>query len=164
MFQNLASIKEAGFTGFKTVEQLWNDYSVIPDERGVYLILNPDCTMKQFLSKGVGGYFKGKDPNLSVPQLTSNWVDNSHVLYIGQAGGNGSSATLRKRLRQYLEFGRGKPVGHYGGRLIWQLFHHKELIVVWKILKDSNPRDEEGWFLREYLNYYTKLPFANLTF
>jgi hypothetical protein len=164
MFQDLSSIKEAGFSGFKTVEQLWHDYSLIPDKKGVYLILNPDCTMKQFLLKGVGGYFKGKDPNLSIPQLISNWVDNSYILYIGQAGGNGSSATLRKRIRQYLEFGKGKPVGHYGGRLIWQLTQHKELIVAWKILESSNPRKEEANLLKEFFSIYEKLPFANLSF
>lgn len=164
MFQNLTSIKEAGFTGFKKVEQLWNDYTVIPDERGVYLILNPEISMKQFLTKGVGGYFKGKDPNLSIPQLTSNWVENSHVLYIGQAGGNGSSATLRKRVKQYLEFGKGKPVGHYGGRLIWQLSHHRDLIVAWKVTGTVDPSIEENNQLRAFYDTYGLLPFANLKF
>lgn len=125
MFQELTKIKEAGFTGFKTVAQLWNDNSNIPNEKGVYLIINPDCTKNHFTIKGVGGFFKGKDPNLSVNDLKANWVDDCYVLYIGQAGGNGSAATLKKRLKQYLDFGKGKPVGHYGGRLIWQLSHHQ---------------------------------------
>ena len=32
-------------------------------------------------------------------ELSKNWVENSFVVYIGQAGGNGSAATLRKRLK-----------------------------------------------------------------
>ena len=121
MYKNLSSVKKAGFTGFKTVEQLWNDYSGIPSERGIYVILNPDCSQQKFLERGVGGFFKGKDPNVSLNELTTKWIDGCHLLYIGQAGGNNSSATLRKRLKQYLDFGQGKPVGHFGGRLIWQL-------------------------------------------
>ena len=155
---------KAGFDGFKTVEQLWIDYSTIPDVRGVYLILNPDCTKKQFLEKGVGGYFKGKNPNLSIQQLTSKWVENSHILYIGQAGGKGSSATIRKRIKQYLEFGKGKPVGHYGGRLIWQLSNLKGLIVAWKATFTTDPKKGESKLLRAFNESYGKLPFANFKF
>jgi hypothetical protein len=154
MFQNLTTIKEAGFTGFKTVAQLWDDPSTIPNEKGVYMIWNPDCSKKQFMTKGVGGFFKGKDPNLGANDLKANWVDDCHVLYIGQAGGNGSAATLKKRLKQYLDFGKGKPVGHYGGRLIWQLSHHPELIVAW---------NEEKILIQDFISYYGRLPFANLT-
>ncbi len=164
MFQDLSKFKELGFSGFKTVEQLWNGLSDLPNERGIYIILNPDCTMKQFMVKGVGGYFKDKDPNISLSDLNSKWVDGCSILYIGQAGGNGSSATLRKRIKQYLNFGQGKPVGHYGGRLIWQLAHYKNLIVAWKITPNSDPREEEKLLMKDFYNFYGRLPFANLTF
>lgn len=164
MFQDLSKIKESGFIGFKTIEQLWNDYSNLPNEKGIYVILNPDCSIKQFLSKGVGGFFKTKDPNVSLSELNSNWVNDCHLLYVGQAGGNGSSATLKKRVKQYLDFGKGKPVGHYGGRLIWQLSHHKSLIVAWKVTRTTDPRDEERTLIKDFYGYYGRLPFANLTF
>lgn len=164
MFQDLSKIKELGFTGFKTVEQLWNDNSCLPNNRGIYVIINPDCSSKKFLLKGVGGYFKDKDPNISLSELSTNWVDNCQVVYIGQAGGNGSSATLKKRLKQYLDFGKGKPVGHYGGRLIWQLSNHKNLIVAWKAINTNDPRNEEAILIQEFYDYYGKLPFANLKF
>lgn len=164
MFQDLSKIKESGFSGFKTIAQLWNDNSCLPNERGVYMILNPDCSVKQFLPKGVGGYFKDKDPNISLSDLQGNWLDNCHVVYIGQAGGNGSASTLRGRLKQYLDFGKGKPVGHYGGRLIWQLENHKNLIVAWKVTKDKDPREEESILINDFHSYYGKLPFSNLKF
>jgi hypothetical protein len=164
MYNSIDTIKASGFTGFKTIAQLWNDYSIIPNESGIYLILNPHCSCKQYLKKGVGGFFKGKDPNLSVEELDKNWVNGCHVLYIGKAGGIGSSATLRKRLKQYLDFGKGKPVGHYGGRLIWQLANHPELIVAWKSKTTADPRTEERNLLREFEGHYVVLPFANLRF
>lgn len=162
MFQNIESIKEAGFTGFKSVSDLWNDHSAIPNEKGVYLIINPKYETKQFLSKGVGGFFKEKNPNVSLEVLANNWVENSFVVYIGQAGGNGSAATLRKRLKQYLDFGKGKPVGHYGGRLIWQIQHHSELLIAWKVLKNEDPKIIERQFINDFTGNYGRMPFANL--
>lgn len=163
MYKDLSSIKELGFSGFKSVEQLWNDYSIIPNERGVYIILNPDCSQKQFLTRGSGGFFKKEDPNVTIERLTSKWIDDCHLLYIGQAGGKGSSNTLKKRIKQYMEFGKGKPVGHKGGRFIWQLSHHQKLLVAWKVTAFVDPREEEAKLIREFHSYYDgKLPFANL--
>jgi len=164
MFQDLVQIKDSGFHGFKTIEQLWNDSSAIPNQRGIYLVLTPDSSSVSFFSKGVGGYFKQKDPNVSMDTLQSKWISGCHLIYIGQAGGNGSSATLRNRIRQYLEFGKGKPVGHYGGRYIWQLSNYKNLIIAWKDLPALDPRDEEKNLMHEFVGYYGRLPFANLTF
>lgn len=42
-----------------------------------------------------------------------------------------------------MSFGQGKPVGHWGGRLIWQLEDVKDLIVCWKVLEKEEPRDVE---------------------
>ena len=39
----------------------------------------------EFLAVGSGGHFKGKDPNISLADLKSNWVDNTKVVYIGKA-------------------------------------------------------------------------------
>ena len=40
----------------------------------------------EFLSRGTGGFFKGKDPNVSITELETNWVENTCVVYIGKAG------------------------------------------------------------------------------
>ena len=162
MYKNIDAIKAAGFTGFKSITELWKDHSAIPKEKGVYLIINPESEAKEFLIVGVGGFFKQKDPNVSLEELSKNWIENSFVVYIGQAGGNGSAATLRKRLKQYLDFGKGKPVGHYGGRLIWQIQDHPELLIAWKVLKDDDPKIIERRLINDFIDNYGKMPFANL--
>jgi hypothetical protein len=164
MYNDLSTIREMGVSGFKSVEQLWNDYSAIPNEKGIYFILNPDCSHKKFLKMGVGGFFKKEDPNVTIERLTSKWIDGCHLLYIGQAGGNGSSSTLSKRIKLYMDFGKGKPVGHKGGRFIWQLSHYRTLMVAWKATASTDPREEEQKLLQEFFGYYGKLPFANLVF
>ena len=161
-FNNLDDIRANGFIGFKTVNELWEDKSYLPKQRGVYMVLNPNTSNSQFISPGVGGFFKGKDPNVSAGELKSNLVENSLVVYIGKAGSLTGKATLHSRLGQYLSFGKGKNVGHWGGRLIWQLSNYKELIYCWKPILDNDPREIEKKLIEEYMVQFNKKPFANL--
>jgi hypothetical protein len=160
-FKNIEQIKEAGFVGFKKMKELFADNSTIPDIKGVYLILNPSKSA-EFLTVGTGGQFKGKNPNVEIEVLFKNWVDDTIVVYIGKAGKEGSSATLQSRLRQYFDFGKGKKVGHWGGRLIWQLSNSADLLVCWKSLPTDDPRKIESQLIMEFVSKYSKLPFANL--
>ena len=64
---------------------------------------------------------------MSITELSDNWVNNANVVYIGM-----TTSTLYKRLSDYLDFGQGKDVGHWGGRYIWQSRDHEELLVCWK--------------------------------
>jgi hypothetical protein len=161
-FNNIDSIKKEGFSGFKTMSELFIDDSSIPKIKGVYLVLHVNGKKPDFLPTGTGGHFKGKDPNVSLDELRSNWVDNSLVVYIGKAGGATSSATLHSRLKQYLKFGQGKNVGHWGGRLIWQLKHADDLIICWKPLPNEDPRTIESQLIKEFVSKFSKRPFANL--
>jgi hypothetical protein len=95
--------------------------------------------------------------------LEQNWVKKSKCVYIGKAGSLNGNATLRKRLKQYLRFGQGFNVGHYGGRLIWQLKNHSELTFCWMPLNEIEPRDLEKKILTEFIRQYGQRPFANLT-
>ncbi|MBC8200363.1 MAG: hypothetical protein H8E80_10065 [Desulfobacteraceae bacterium] len=101
-FSNVDEIKKAGFTGFKRMGELFDDSSMLPKIKGVYLVLYLGGKPPYFLKVGTGGHFKGKNPNISIAQLNNNWVDDTIVLYIGKAGKEGSNATLQSRLRQYL--------------------------------------------------------------
>lgn len=154
---------EAGFTGFTTIGALMADTCAAPAAAGVYVVMRNDDGRPTFTTKGTGGFFNQKDPNVSIDELERNWVDDTSIVYIGKAGGPKSGATLRSRLRQYMEFGQGKPIGHYGGRYIWQLQDARELTVCWKVIGDKDPRDVENQMIAMFkVEHGGRRPFANL--
>ena len=161
-FDSIEELKKVGFNGFKKMSNLFADSSVIPRTKGIYLVLNLDNKPPEFLPVGTGGHFKGKNPNVSIDELRANWVDQTIVVYIGKAGKSGSKATLQSRMRQYLGFGQGGNVGHWGGRLIWQLKNSTELIVCWRELAKEDPRDLEANLIQKFISKFSKRPFANL--
>lgn len=161
IFSSIELLKLNGFEGFLEISYLNQNIDSIPREKGVYFVI---CAGKDqdFLPCGTGGHFKGRNPNVQVDMLRNKWIDESMVLYIGKAGGSGSNATLRSRLRQYLLFGQGRNIGHWGGRYIWQLKNAENLLICWKTLPSDDPREIEIQLLNQFLNLYSKLPFANL--
>lgn len=151
-----------GFQGFKTVAELNRlGVDIIPDKMGTYLVLYKQ-NHPVFLKNSIGGHFKGKDPSVPVSKLVNSWISNEEIIYIGQAGGNGSKATLRKRLKQYLQFGSGKPVGHWGGRYIWQLKDSEKLVIAWKETA-QDPYIIETEMINKFKSKHGERPFANLT-
>ncbi|MBM3436217.1 MAG: hypothetical protein FJY07_08405 [Bacteroidetes bacterium] len=162
-FNNIDEIKIYGFEGFNTVKSLWQNRKIIPKEMGVYLVLNPEFENPEFIFPDVGGFFKSKNPNISLEELKTKWVEDSMVVYIGKAGEQGKNATLHSRIGHYLRFGQGKKAGHWGGRYIWQLANYYDLIFCWKVTEGENPRKVETKLIDEYYQQFHKLPFANLT-
>jgi len=160
-FSSIQELKKQGLNGFYSIKELTQNPLLIPKEKGVYLVLSFYNEVK-FLKEGTGGYFKGKNPNVPIAELKRNWISNALILYIGKAGGLDSKATLYSRLKQYIKFGQGKDVGHYGGRFIWQIQNSNELIVCWKELFNSEPSIVESQLIEEFSKKYTKRPFANL--
>jgi hypothetical protein len=161
-FSTIDEMKAAGFSGFVKMKDLFTDSSTIPREKGVYMVFLPKMEAPKFLETGSGGFFKGKNPNIPVGVLKSNWVNDTLVVYIGKAGKEGGGATLQSRLRQYLRFGQSHAVGHWGGRLIWQLQNAPELIVCWKALPEADPREAEATLIDGFREIYGNRPFANL--
>ena len=159
-FNDIKSIKANGFQGFHSMQALRNNPSLIPLQKGVYFILRKEDHKPHFLAVGSGGHFKGKNPNVSIATLTENWVEYSQVIYIGKAGGENSGATLQSRLNQYLKFGQGKPVGHWGGRFIWQIADSDNLIICWKTLPDMEPRQVESNLIEQFVSLYGKHSFS----
>lgn len=155
-FQTIEDVENSGFEGFISIEQLRPDKSVIPSGAGVYMIIRPTKTAPQFLTEGTGGHFKGKNPNICIDTLQKNWIDDSCVLYIGKA------TSLRRRLKQYIDFGDGQPVGHWGGRYIWQLKEASQLLVCWKETPEENSKEVESRLIQEFKSIYKMRPFANL--
>ncbi|MDE6397572.1 MAG: hypothetical protein K2K84_09900 [Muribaculaceae bacterium] len=162
MNSQIEQLKNAGFTGFVTVADLRQSCSCIPDVMGVYVVLRTSHDAPSFVNPGTGGFFKGKDPNVPVSKLRENWVDGNQIMYIGKAGDPGSSSTLRKRIKQYIGFGEGKPVGHQGGCYIWQLSDAADLVFAWKPLPGGYPSTEESRMIQEFKTRNGGMrPFAN---
>lgn len=112
----------------------------------------------QFLSASPAGRFKGKDPTVAAERLASESCDDAAVVYIGKAD------LLRRRLRQYARFGAGEPVGHWGGRFIWQLADSDQLQVAWRVLTGTETaRAFEQRLLERFVELHGVRPFANLT-
>ena len=161
-FKTLEDIKDQGFVGFIKISDLMRDSSKIPDRPGVYMVLYAGSSTPTFLEIGTGGFFDGTDPNMPVSYLKQKWGNDTVVVYIGKAGGIGNKATLSKRLRMYLRFGQGKPVGHYGGRLIWQIENSGDLLICWNTMISDEPRNVEAELIRDFVKCYKKKPFANI--
>jgi hypothetical protein len=68
--------------------------------------------------------------------LIANWVDGAEVVYIGKAD------QLKRRLTQFADFGGGKPIGHWGGRLIWQLHEYRRAAL--RVERNAGPRPCRG--------------------
>ena len=151
-------LQEAGFMGFIDIKTLKEYSGHLPREKGVYVVLRMSENDPVFLEKGSGGFFKGKNPNVSLSKLRENWIDDSQIMYIGQ-----TTTSLQSRLSQYLRFGSGMAVGHYGGRYIWQLKDSDKLVFAWKTLPSTDTRAYERTMLQDFLNTHGALPFANLT-
>jgi len=168
LFDSIESLKKEGFVGFKTVAKLRENRSIIPRVRGIYMVLYLGEGRPKFVAKGTGGEFKGEDKNVAISLLESKWVSNTIVIYIGQAGGvlagKWSEATLFDRVRRYIKYGEGRPVGHQGGCYIWQISGCEELVLCWKPLPNhiSDPKQIEGELIKEFMSKYDgKMPFAN---
>lgn len=156
-FSNMNNLKTTGFVGFVPVAELWDGaLRMIPDVPGVYVVCRVSDGVPVFLETGSGGHFKGKTPNVAVAELAANWVDGTPVLYIGKA------TSLRKRISQYVRFGQGKPVGHWGGRYIWQLADAPDLLFCWREV-DGDPDAVETELIRAFREAYGSRPFANLS-
>ena len=162
LFNSRKKMERDGFHGFIAINELMRSNFRVPTKKGVYFVLNMKNDPPIFLEKNIGGHFKGKDPTVSRSTLNSKWVDNTTVIYIGQTGGGSSGATLIDRLQQLIQFGQGLPVGHWGGRYMWQLEDNRGHVVCWKILKDRDPQNIKKDLLKDFRNKYGKLPFANL--
>lgn len=172
-FKTLENLAEAGFGGFVPVSKLKADGIHAPEDSlaeadlgrpGVYMVVRTDDSEPVFVTEGSGGHFKGRNPNVPVGELQANWVKDTCVVYIGKAGGGSSRATLRKRIGQYIRFGSGEPVGHWGGRYIWQLEDADNLLFCWRATKEWEDAEEiESELIENFKSRYDgHRPFANL--
>ena len=145
---------DLGFVGFQPLHALAAGCPQVPSSSGVYAVVLEPVSGPAFLERSIGGHFKRADPTVPVETLAAKWVDHVPTLYIGRA------TSLRSRLALLVRYGRGEPVGHRGGRYLWQLARSDELEVAWR--PDADPVGAESSLLDAFESAYGRLPFANL--
>jgi hypothetical protein len=156
MNKNLKTYQNDGFKGFVKVSELQLSCNQVPRVGGIYVVLRTSETEPKFLKHGTGGYFKEKDPNVSISKLEDKFISGSITMYIGKGD------DLHERICKLLKFGNGHKIGHWGGRYLWQLSDAQDLLIAWKETPNGNPESIEKKMLEEYRKEYGKLPFANL--
>ena len=152
-FARDALVKD-GFEGWVTFEAL-RSTDPCPEVGGVYVVARADASSPTFVDQSCGGWFKDRDPTVSVCELEANWVSDAEIVYIGKAN------NIRRRLKEFAKFGAGHKIGHWGGRLIWQLEESARLVVAWKPTPDIDPLAYEARLIAEFRAAYGKPPFAN---
>ena len=155
-------LQKYGFEGFKTILELMNSCKEIPKLMGVYVVLRERNDHPMILEKRPFDCQEDKYPCYSKAELEEEWVEGTHIVYIGKAGGLGQKTELHKRLSTYIRFGKGKKAAHGGGRSIWQLADAQELIVCWRVLTDEEPCCVESKMIADFCKKHDgKRPFAN---
>ena len=158
-----AFLRAQGFVGFLRAGQLHDRRCEgLPNERGVYAILRDSPYTPEFMARSSAPVYRGVDPSLPIEELEARWVPGAHVLYISRARGPGVRSLLKQRIKRLLRFGHGRVVGHWGGRLLWQLRDHGALLVAWKPTGEDDPALVEAALLAGFVARYGTLPFANL--
>lgn len=147
-----------GFIGFKDVNP-----ADLPTQPGVYVILRENDALPSFLTRSPAGWFKGKDPTVPVAELEESWPDGAHCVYIGKAASPTPRRHLRKRLTEFRRYGDGEPVGHQGGRRIWQLADADDFIVAWMRTPDRDPDQVESELIAEFVETHGRRPIGNRT-
>jgi len=154
-------LKAEGFAGFRPIRSL--ETMRIPQGTGLFTVVAPEDFQARFLTKSTAGISKKKDPSLSAAALAAEWVDGAVVLYVGKAGpGSKGNRGLRRQIQEFVDFGQGKPPGHWDGRLIWQLADAGSLTIAWKELPAGQLAGAEAGCHAAFVEEFGRLPFANL--
>lgn len=111
-FNTIDDLKAAGFEGFIPVAQLQTDSTAIPRTAGVYMVVYTGENMSEFLSRGTGGFFKGKDPNVSITELETNWV-KKYMCGLHRKSRNNPPKTIKSisEIREWTKYrALGRPI------------------------------------------------------
>lgn len=158
---NKQTLRADGFAWFRPLARL--EINRVPQAPGIFAVLKPEGFEPRFLAKSTAGVFKKKDPSLREAALAAEWIDDADVLYLGKAGpGSKGNRGLRRQIQEFVDFGKGKPPGHWDGRLIWQLADSQSLVIAWKELPAAEVNPAEAKYHADFRELYGRLPFANL--
>ena len=158
---NRKSLNDDGFTGFRPITDL--EIIRIPQRQGIFAVLRPEGFEPRYLAQSTAGTFKKKNPSLSKAALAAEWVPDADVLFIGKASpGSKGNRGLRRQISEFVDFGIGRPPGHWDGRLIWQLVDADALLVAWKELPAEALNAAHAGYHAQFRQFHGRLPFANL--
>jgi hypothetical protein len=145
------------FRGFVTAADLQNGkVGEVPLEPGAYVWLYEKPGRPKFLAKSPAGWFKGRDPTIAVDDLRGRWIDDTSIVYVGEAG------DLRRRLKQRLSFRAGRPVGAWGGRALWQIPASGDLVFAWRTTSSKQAAVAlERELLAAFERTHGRRPFGN---
>jgi hypothetical protein len=153
-------LEQLGFLGFVRFADL--PASDVPTSAGVYAVIREASEPPEFREVSPAGRFKDRNPTVPVAELAAAWVPGVQTVYLGKAGpGATGRRGLRKRLTEYRLFGGGRPIGHWGGRYVWQLTDADELLVAWLPTPTEDPTNLEGELIATFVAATGRLPFAN---
>jgi hypothetical protein len=160
----VASIDQVSIAGFSEpmsiAELRRTRCESVPRRTGVYLIERDAESAPKFGVLSTGGWFNGLDPNCPLDMIQAKWVAGAHIIYVGKAAGQ---VGLRRRLRQLIDFGCGKPVAHRGGRLLWHLQDSDELLVRWRTCPQNEADRAETTAIGDFKKSHRGMrPFANM--
>ena len=136
----------------KDLRAAWKKHKLCA-HKGIYLVIWNRKDRPEFLDPGTGGYFQYKDPNVRINLLEDHWVDDARIIYVGRSG------NLQERIKLLIRFGCGEnKIGHYGGRLMWQIKDAEDLKVCWKPV--AAEKQGKRLVIAEFKQAHGKLPFA----
>ena len=146
-------LEAAGFVGWMGAPEAPPQ---APDGPGVYLVYTDRRGPGEFLATSQAGWHKGQDPTVPSALLEDRWIIGAGVLYFG------AGMDLRKRLTRLAQFSAGEPVGHYGGRILWQVAFSDEFQVAWKETPAGDFADQKKDCIRQFKSTFGRQPFANI--